>query len=184
MGVATAGYPTTPWTGVSATRTDPKVDRAPDFADWDRAVAEVKAVQEALDDRDTFTAPNAVGGAFPVGEVAYLLANGTGAAKADANGADPLPQAVGLVAVGTGGSGGTVTIRKGGELELTTAQWDAAAGTTGGLTPYVEYYVSGATAGKLTPTRPSTSGDHVIVAIVAKSATKALVVMRPIEVVA
>jgi len=49
-----------------------------------------------------------------------------------------------------------------GILSLTTAQWDAIAGTTGGLTPGQDYFLSATTAGNLTATPPTTAGSTVI----------------------
>ena len=43
----------------------------------------------------------------------------------------------------------------------TTAQWDAVAGTTGGLTANTMYFLSPSTPGNLTATAPSTVGQYV-----------------------
>lgn len=48
-----------------------------------------------------------------------------------------------------------------GILALTTAQWDAVAGTTGGLAFGVTYYLDPATAGKITSVCPTTVGQYV-----------------------
>ncbi len=57
-----------------------------------------------------------------------------------------------------------------GPLALTTDQWDAVTGQTGGLTPGARYFVSSATAGKLTTTAPSAGGTLVFEVGVALSA--------------
>lgn len=62
-----------------------------------------------------------------------------------------------------------------GPVTLTTAEWDAVAGTTGGLTPGARYYLSTATAGKLTATPPSTEGQFLCPVGLALSATTLLV---------
>jgi len=68
---------------------------------------------------------------------------------------------VGLAAAAIGsGSSGSVETQD--ILALTTAQWDAVAGTTGGLTFNTDYYLSAATAGMLTATPPSTVGQVVV----------------------
>jgi hypothetical protein len=46
-----------------------------------------------------------------------------------------------------------------GIVTLSTAQWDAICGTTGGLTANQKYFLSAATAGLLTSVAPSTSGQ-------------------------
>lgn len=43
----------------------------------------------------------------------------------------------------------------------TTAQWDAVAGTTGGLTANTMYFLSPSTPGYLTSTAPSTVGQYI-----------------------
>lgn len=80
-------------------------------------------------------------------------------AKADAS---ATVQAIGLVkdvsiAASAGGD-----IQTDGVLVATTAQWDAVAGTTGGLTPGSVYFLSATTAGKLTETAPTTIGHYVV----------------------
>jgi hypothetical protein len=55
----------------------------------------------------------------------------------------------------------------GGVLTLTTAEWDAVTGQTGGLTPGARYFVSPTTAGQITSTPPSTVGQ--VVALVGRA---------------
>jgi hypothetical protein len=43
-----------------------------------------------------------------------------------------------------------------GSMTATTAQWDAVAGTSGGLVANTTYWLSTATAGSITSTPPST----------------------------
>jgi len=50
---------------------------------------------------------------------------------------------------------GYVNVQAAGPLTLTTDQWDARTGQTGGLTPQAIYYLSAATPGALTTTPPS-----------------------------
>jgi hypothetical protein len=61
-------------------------------------------------------------------------------------------------------------------VTATTGQWDAVTGGSGGLTPGVYYYVSAATAGLLTTTAPTTTGEVVKQAIWAISSTEGLIV--------
>jgi len=53
------------------------------------------------------------------------------------------------------GAPGQVRYQYAGPLTLTTAQWDNITGQSGGLTPHATYYISAATAGRLTTTPPS-----------------------------
>lgn len=58
----------------------------------------------------------------------------------------------------------------GGLVTLSTADWDAVAGTTGGLARGSFYYVSAATPGHLTSTKPSSEGTEAVRVGVALSA--------------
>ena len=62
---------------------------------------------------------------------------------------------IGLVLDTTVATTASANIQTDGEFVATTTQWDAVTGQTGGLTPNAYYYVDTATAGKLTPTCPS-----------------------------
>ena len=57
---------------------------------------------------------------------------------------------------------GPGTIQSSGVIALTTAQWDAVAGTSGGLAYGVVYYLDPATSGKITATAPITAGQTVV----------------------
>ena len=52
-------------------------------------------------------------------------------------------------------------IQTDGFITATTGQWDAITGDSGGLTPGSSYYLSAATAGQMTKTAPSTTGQYV-----------------------
>lgn len=54
-----------------------------------------------------------------------------------------------------------VLLQYGGLLTLETAQWDAIAGTSGGLAKDTLYYVSPTTAGHITSTAPSAGGQFI-----------------------
>lgn len=119
---------------------------------------------------------NANAGSLVPGTPVYASANDSvNKAKADASGT---MRCIGLAA------GTIVTATPGpiavlGPLTLTTAQWDAAFGTTGGLTVGVTYYVSATTVGTGTATAPSTVGQYVQEIGVAISTTELLVNPRP-----
>ncbi len=81
--------------------------------------------------------------------------------KAQAN-AVGTTEVIGLVqetSIATTASG---FIQTDGVLSATTTEWDAVAGTTGGLTPGAIYFLSSATAGELTETAPTTAGQFVL----------------------
>lgn len=70
----------------------------------------------------------------------------------------------------TAGASGVVATE--GIVTATTAQWDAVAGTTGGLTFATRYYLDPATAGLLTSTAPTTVGQYVVEVGIALSTTE------------
>lgn len=82
--------------------------------------------------------------------------------KAQANAAGTA-KVVGLVAASpsiANGVSGSVVLD--GTVSLTTAQWDAITGGSGGLVFDTKYYLDPATAGKLTSTAPTTVGQLVV----------------------
>lgn len=90
-------------------------------------------------------------------------------AKADAKATSKL---VGLGLDASIAAAGTGNIITGGILVATTAQWDAVAGTTGGLAFNTEYFLDPATAGKITSTPPTTVGQCLVLVGVALSTTE------------
>ncbi len=96
-----------------------------------------------------------------IGSAIYIDANsGFKKAKADASGTS---KCIGLVNVSpsiTNGVSGSVAV--GGILAADTAQWDAIAGTSGGLIFGATYYLSSITTGAITATAPSTVGQYVV----------------------
>lgn len=76
-------------------------------------------------------------------------------------------------------AGAVGNIITGGILVATTAQWDAVAGTTGGLAFGTRYFLDPTTAGKITSTPPTTVGQCVAVIGMALSTTELLVEIDP-----
>jgi hypothetical protein len=72
------------------------------------------------------------------------------------------------VSTAFGAAGNIITS---GVLVATTAQWDAVAGTSGGLTAGTVYYLDPATVGKITATAPSNTGQLVVPVGIAISTT-------------
>lgn len=165
----TASYPGAIWTGSSPVRQDLTVNRGPDTEDWEQIVAELIATQTDLYNLKYWSTTNKNASTMIPGCPVYALAAGTGVDRADANGTAPLPYVVGLNTASAVTDGAAI-IQKAGRLTLTTAEWDAAAGTTGGLVAGKEYYLSG-TVGVITSTVPATTGDHIVSIGIAISTT-------------
>lgn len=109
--------------------------------------------------------------AVVIGAPVYIDAN-DGFKKAQANAA-ATTKVRGLVAKAPNIANATTgPVQTNGVLTATTAQWDAVAGTTGGLTAGTTYYLDPATAGKITPSAPSTVGQYVVTIGVAISTTE------------
>jgi hypothetical protein len=95
-------------------------------------------------------------------------------AKADASGTS---KPVGMCqAAITAAASGNIVVN--GVLTLTTAQWDALAGTTGGLAAGTVYYLSPTTPGLITSTPPSTIGQFLVELGMAISTTELKVQIR------
>lgn len=108
------------------------------------------------------------------GQVVYA-SSATDVEKARAN-ADITSKPIGL-ATTAASSAATVSVQTNGVLTLTTPQWDALCGTTGGLTAGAQYYLSASTAGLLTATLPTGAGNYVIPVIEALSPTEAYIIV-------
>lgn len=105
------------------------------------------------------TLTNANAGSIVFGTPVYISgADSVDKAKADASGTS---SPVGLVNDATIATTVSGAIAVEGVMVGSTAQWDAAFGTTGGLTPGALYWLSAATAGVGTGTPPSTVGQYL-----------------------
>lgn len=69
---------------------------------------------------------------------------------------------IGLVFNGTIAPSGLGGVLLSGPLKATTGQWDAAFGTSGGLTKGARYFLSDATAGAGVSSAPSADGSYVV----------------------
>jgi hypothetical protein len=118
---------------------------------------------------DVVSMTNANAGSIVIGAPVYVSAAGSvDLAKADAAGTVEILGLVKSTSITTSESG---IIQTDGILTASTAQWDAAAGTTGGLSAGAVYYLDPDTAGLLTDTAPTTAGDFVVRVGVALSTT-------------
>jgi hypothetical protein len=95
-------------------------------------------------------------------------ANAKATAKLAGLGLDPSIAAAGVGNIITGGT-----------LVATTTQWDAVAGTTGGLAFGTLYFVDPANPGKLTSTVPTTVGQCVTLVGIALSTTELELSIQP-----
>jgi hypothetical protein len=86
---------------------------------------------------------------------------------------------VGLVADASIASSSTGGIQIDGVLSATTGQWDAVTGGSGGLTVGSYYYLSSSTAGLLTSTAPTATGEFVISIGIALSSTELKIEIQP-----
>lgn len=123
----------------------------------------------AAQEVDVFAKLNANAGAIVIGTPVYA-SSATQVDKAGAAAA-ATSRVVGLMQSVSTGSGVSGFIQKDGVLTATTGQWDAVAGTTGGLAFGTLYYLSG-TAGLLTATAPTASGSYVLCMGTALSTTE------------
>ena len=124
---------------------------------------------EQLQSGDTLVAPttsplgvtltNASGVTLDPGMVVYPSgADQVSKARANASGtAFPIGMAEASIA---NSSSGNIVIE--GLVTLTTGEWDAVAGTSGGLTAGTTYYLDPSTAGLITSTAPTTVGQFVV----------------------
>jgi hypothetical protein len=125
---------------------------------------------EQLQAGDTLDAPvstsdavqvqNGSASAIVIGTPVYVKAGGQ-ADKAQAN-ASGTVQVLGLCADVSAAAAANMNVQTDAILSATTTQWDAVAGGTGGLTPGAVYWLSAATAGKLTATAPTNAGEFVV----------------------
>lgn len=102
------------------------------------------------------------GNASPIviGNAVYTdAADSVDLAQADSSGTVEVLGLVQEVSISAAASG---FIQTDGIMAATTTQWDAIAGTTGGLTPGAVYYLSATTAGLLSETAPSSVGQYVV----------------------
>ena len=112
-----------------------------------------------------------------IGHAVYPDGNGTvDLAQADASGT---VEVLGLVQETSIAAAASGYIQTDGILTATTGQWDAVAGTTGGLTAGTVYYLDPDTPGLLTATAPTTGGDYVVRIGVGLSTTELEITFQP-----
>lgn len=118
---------------------------------------------------DVFSKLNGNAGEIVIGTPVYA-SSATQVDKAGAAAA-ATSRVIGLMQSVSTASAASGFVQGDGILTATTAQWDAVAGTTGGLAFGTIYYLSG-TAGLITSTPPSASGSYIVVVGIGLSTTE------------
>jgi hypothetical protein len=166
----TATTPLVVWDGLGV-RTNRGDHRDPTSDDYDQLVAEILAIQADILNNRIIKLVNDNAGTLVCGTPVYIKSNGHIDA-ADGNGAGTR-FVFGLVVDATVVTTGTGRVQFADTVTLTTAQWDAVAGTSGGLTAGQMYWLSD-TVVLITSTAPSTVGDTVFRIGLAVSSTQML----------
>lgn len=107
---------------------------------------------------DVFAMTNESGGSIAICSPVYCSSANL-IAKADASGNAATAKVVGLLKATTANEA-TGNVQTNGVVSATTGEWDAVTGDSGGLTAGTVYYLD-TTAGLLTTTAPSGSGNYV-----------------------
>ena len=108
------------------------------------------------------------------GAIVYIsAADACNKAKADASGTS-IAFGLAVAAITSGVAG---FIKTDGLLSLTTGEWDAVFGTTGGLTAGTQYYLSKDTASFGTATAPSAVGQYVVYIGLGVSTTELMIAL-------
>lgn len=126
-----------------------QVQRLPAADTLDAVVSEV----------DVISLSNGSAAAVVIGSPVYIsAANAFQPARANASATSDV---IGLVREASVAAASNGAVQSDGIFTATAAQWDAVTGQTGGLTVGSVYYLSPATAGRLTITPPSAAGEYV-----------------------
>lgn len=134
----------------------------------DAIVAEQEAVTLTNDESSV---------ALVIGMAVYIDA-ASGCKRAEANAA-ATAKVIGLVKDVSITAAQPGSINTSGVIVATTTQWDAVAGTTGGLVPGTVYYLSDAAPGSLTATAPTTVGSLVVPVGIGISTTEMKIEIKP-----
>jgi len=118
------------------------------------------SLDAAASEVDAVELTNGNAGSIVIGTPVYSKAAGS-VDKAQAN-ASGTVEVVGIVRDTSITSAASGSIQTDGVLSATTGQWDAVTGGSGGLTYNTVYYLDPDTAGMLTETAPTDTGDYVV----------------------
>jgi len=115
---------------------------------------------DTLDNPNAKTRTNNNAGAIVIGQPVYADSGTTvDLAQGDAQSTIRVSGLVADTSIANAASG---SILVDGVLVATTGEWDAVTGEVGGLTAGANYFLSAATAGELTQTAPTTTGEFVV----------------------
>jgi hypothetical protein len=115
---------------------------------------------------------NGNGSTVVIGNIVYATGTSGTFNLAEANSSAATAKPIGFVQPTSITASSTGNIVTGGVMTASTAQWDAVNGSSGGLTVGSVYYLSPSTAGAITTTAPSTTGQWVVRVGVALSSTQ------------
>lgn len=131
----------------------------------------------AVSEVDVVALTNNQGAAVVIGTPVY--SNAAGQFRSGQANASGTIQLIGLAKDVSTAIAASGLVQTDGILVGTTVQWDAITGQTGGLTAGSPYYLSAATAGRLTVTAPSTIGQFVVRVGLALSSTQLDISIQP-----
>lgn len=97
--------------------------------------------------------------AAPICSPVYI--SGSGAFSLARANAGATEAAIGLVKDASVAAAANGAVQTDGLFTATTAEWDVVTGGSGGLSPGSLYFLSAATAGRITTTAPTASGSYV-----------------------
>lgn len=153
-----------PWEGQSPTRPDPTTYRHADGGDYAQLVYEINTHITS----QVFLTLTIDGSNVP-GTPVYLKPNGhVAAARANSS---LTTNVLGLIS-----ESGQIQVN--GSMTLTTSQWDAITGGSGGLNIGTWYWLSDTQEGKLVTTEPEVLGHYSVAILYALSATEALILIN------
>ncbi|HEY9697018.1 MAG TPA: hypothetical protein V6D10_07130 [Trichocoleus sp.] len=123
-------------------------------------ISSTDTLDATLAEVDQVSMTNGESSSIVIGAPVYVSAANT-VKKAQANALGTM-DILGIVKDVSVAAAGSASIQTDGQITATTTQWDAVTGGTGGLTAGAVYYLSATTAGQMTVTAPTTSGQYVI----------------------
>ncbi len=112
---------------------------------------------DRLDLANSATKQNETGNTINIASPVYVSSDNAIMAQADTQNT---VRVAGL-AESTTNNGDPIEVISDGVFVATTGEWDTVTGDSGGLTPGSDYWLSAATAGKLTTTAPDSTGNFV-----------------------
>lgn len=116
-------------------------------------------LEAVVSEVDAFIMTNGSASSVVIGTPVYVATADTfNLAQASASGTTDTFALVSAASIAAAASG---AVQTDGFFTATTTQWDVITGQTGGLTPGAAYFLSAATAGRLTITAPTAVGQFV-----------------------